>query len=400
MASLPQELVNYVVDQLDDYPSLNSCALVSTSFVAPAQQAIFHSLSIYTELDRRGHPTPPEASDSLTAFPHLAGYIRVLKIDIVHDNLEAEALNSILRAVRNLDRLIISGAGMRWTSIAPTLRMAIQDITTLPSLYGLHLVSIDDLPSQFIYRAASLVSVLSTHYVNLEQSGDANHPPNLISDVRLTHLLLSSFGPQSKALCDLFLVAASSYTARLARLSTFIAPDNYTYVSALLSAISPSLRHLSLGINKFTEPFDLPHLPLVCTLEVKLLDVQRNFYPSVQPALSTLATSFPNIALLTLVFVVSQLPPARRNPSLFLDIFPSFPDSTQLPHLREVHCQLLPRDRAHGVSSVFRYFRAAMDAQLSMHLPEPRILRCSLAEPARHFFRRHLPPYQVDLVNL
>ncbi|KAJ7242417.1 hypothetical protein C8J57DRAFT_1526113 [Mycena rebaudengoi] len=125
MASLPQELINYIVDQLDEYSSLTSCAL---------------SLFIYTELYRHGHP----ASDSLTAFPHLATYIRVLKIDFVPDDLESEALESILRAVRNLECLVIFGVGMRWTSFPPTLRMAIQDIITLPSVYGLHLVSIDD----------------------------------------------------------------------------------------------------------------------------------------------------------------------------------------------------------------------------------------------------------------
>jgi hypothetical protein len=245
MASLPQELVNYVVDQLDDYSSLTSCVLVSTSFVAPAQQAIFKSLCLRRERSTWGHPTLLAASDSLAAFPHLAAYIRVLQIDLVDDDLEVEALESILRAVRNIERLIICGEGVPWTSIASTLNAAIQNIITLPSLHGLHLASIDGLPSQFIYRAASLVSALSTSRVDLEQSGDANYPPSLTSEVRLTHLILSDYGLRAKALCDLFL-AAASYTARLERLCILNERESH---SEFLSAIAPSLRHLSLGIG-------------------------------------------------------------------------------------------------------------------------------------------------------
>jgi hypothetical protein len=110
--------------------------------------------------------------------------------------------------------------------------------------------------------------------------------------------------------------------------------------------------------------------------------------------------AFPNIEVLTLVFVLSQEPPARtKYPSLFLGTFPSFPDRTELPHLREVHSQLLPRDRRHDVHSVFPHFRSAMNAQLSMYFREPRFLRCSIAEPPRHFLCC-FPIHYTDLVNL
>ncbi|KAJ7259246.1 hypothetical protein C8J57DRAFT_1339859 [Mycena rebaudengoi] len=223
MASLPQELVNSIVDQLDDYSSLTSCTLVSTSFVAPAQQAIFKSLCIHTELSLR-HPTPLAASDSLAAFPHLATYIRLLQFDLSHLESEVQALESIFLAVRNLERLIISGSGMQWK----------------------------------IWRA-----------------------------------------------------------------------------------------------------IDIPHLPLVRTVEIKL--VVDTHSPEVPPSLSKIATTFPNIELLTVVFILKphDQPPS---PSLFAGTLLSFPARTQLPHLRQVHCQLLPRDRGQDLSVALadsspRFFR-------------------------------------------
>ncbi|KAJ7259251.1 hypothetical protein C8J57DRAFT_1639882 [Mycena rebaudengoi] len=374
MASLPQELVNSIVDQLDDYLSLTSCALVSTSFVAPAQQAIFKSLCIHTELSHR-HPTPLAASDSLAAFPHLATYIRLLQFDLSHLESEVQALESIFLAVRNLERLIISGAGMLYQSIAPALQTAIQDIITLPSLSGLHLVSINDLPSDFIYRAASSVSVLSTYCVILEQNSE--QPRYALPDLRLTHLILSDSGWQ--------------------RLSIVMDSECRIYYSELLSAIAPSLRHLSLRIGKARSAMDIPQLSLVRTLEIKLVVDAHS--PEDLPSLSKIATTFPNIELLTVVFILTpQHPPDQPpSPSLFAGTLLSFPARTQLPHLRQVHCQLLPRDRGQDLSVVFAYFCTTMDEQLSS-FRGTGILRCSLADASPRFFRR-LHFHQFDLVN-
>jgi hypothetical protein len=256
MASLPQELVNSIMDHLDDYSSLTSCALVSTSFVVPAQQAIFKSLCLHTSELFPRHPTPMEASDSLAAFPHLATYIRLLQFDLSRLGSEVQALESIFLAVRNLERLIIFGAGMRWSSIPSALKMAIQNIITLPSLYGLHLVFIDDLPSNFIYHAASSVSVLSTYRVSLEQNSEQPRYP--FPDLRLTHLILSDSGWRAKIICHLFLPAAHSHIARLERLSILMDSECHISDSELLSAIAPSLRHLSLRIGSTISLFNIP----------------------------------------------------------------------------------------------------------------------------------------------
>ncbi|KAJ7259262.1 hypothetical protein C8J57DRAFT_1515330 [Mycena rebaudengoi] len=359
MASLPQELVNSIVDQLDDYSSLTSCALVSTSFVAPAQQAIFKSLCIHTELSHR-HPTPLAASDSLAAFPHLAAYIRLLEFDLSHLESEIQALESIFLAVRNLERLIISGSGMQWSSVPSALKIGIQNIIAFPSLYGLHLVAIHNLPSDFIYHAASSVSVLSTCRVSMEQNSEQPRYP--FPDLRLTHLILSDSGWRAKNICDLFLPAAPSHTPRLERLSILMDSECRISDSKLLSAIAPSLRHLSLRIYKARSAMDIPQLPLVRTLEVKLIVDPHS--PEVPPSLSKIATTFPNIELLTVVFILKphDQPPS---PSLFAGTLLSFPARTQFPHLRQVHCQLLPRYRRHDLSVVFAYFCTTMDEQLS-----------------------------------
>ncbi|KAJ7257078.1 hypothetical protein C8J57DRAFT_1721337 [Mycena rebaudengoi] len=396
MASLPQELINSVVDHLDDYSSLTSCALVSTSFVAPAQQAIFKSLCIHTELSY-GHPTPLAANDSLAAFPHLATYIRLLKFDLSHLEHEVQALKSIFLAVRNLERLIISGAGMRWNSIAPTLKIAIQDIIALPSFYGLHLVSIEGLPSHFLYHAAALISVLSTYSVSLEESEDSHLSPGLVSDFRLTDLILSDSGWRTEPLYHRFLAIQ---TTHLERLTIIMDAESRAYDSEFLSAFTPSLRHLSLRIGRIREPIDLPHLPLLRSLEIKRFANARFLdSPGFQPTFSEIAIAFRNLELLTLVFIFTpNLPNSPASPSLFAETLPPFPDRAQFPHLRQVHCQLLPRDTGHDFSPAFVHFCAAMDAQLAC-FRGTGILRCSLADTSPRFFRR-LPFYQIDLVHL
>ncbi|KAJ7256937.1 hypothetical protein C8J57DRAFT_1343357 [Mycena rebaudengoi] len=396
MASLPQELVNSIVDQLDDYSSLTSCALVSTSFVVPAQQAIFKSLCIHTELSHR-HPTPLAASDSLAAFPHLATYLRLLQCDLSHLESEVQALESIFLAVRNLERLIISGSGMQWSSVPSALKIGIQNIIALPSLYGLHLITIYNLSSDFIYHAASSVSVLSTYRVSPEQNSEQPRYP--FPDLGLTHLILSDAGWRARNICDLFLPAAPSHTARLERLSVVMDSECRISESELLSAIAPSLRHLSLRIGKSRKAIDLPHLPLVRTLELKLLvDPQ---YPGVPPTLSKIATTFPNIQLLTLVFILNPYRPDQPvSQSLFAGTLLSFPARTQFTHLRQVHCQLLPRDRRHDLSVVFAYFCTTMDKQLSS-FRETGILRCSLADASHRFFRlNHHLPFYPDMFTL
>ncbi|KAJ7257140.1 hypothetical protein C8J57DRAFT_1649383, partial [Mycena rebaudengoi] len=238
MASLPQELVNSVVNQLDDYSSLTSCALVSTSFVAPAQKATFKSLCTHTELSH-GHPTILAASDSLAAFPHLATYIRLLKIDLSHLEHEVQALESILLVVRTLERLIICGRRKRWDSIAPTLKIVIENKYHHAMGY-----------IQSLYLIFHLISFTA----RLEEREPVEPAPGLAFDVRLTHLALSDSGWGTKALCNLLVSSAPSRTARLERLSIVVDQASRRYDSEPLSTIAPSLRHLSLGIGTIPQP--------------------------------------------------------------------------------------------------------------------------------------------------
>ncbi|KAJ7246236.1 hypothetical protein C8J57DRAFT_1523792 [Mycena rebaudengoi] len=132
-------------------------------------------------------------------------------------------------------------------------------------------------------------------------------------------------------------------------------------------------RNPYLKVAGIYKAVDIPHLPLVHTLEIKLLVGARS--PRVPPSLSKIARTFPNIELLTLVFMRNQHRPDQP-----------------------VHCQLLPRDRRHDFSAAFAHFCSAMDEQLAC-FRETGILRCSLADTSPRFFR-HLPFYQLDLVNL
>ncbi|KAJ7261025.1 hypothetical protein C8J57DRAFT_1719811 [Mycena rebaudengoi] len=367
MPSLPQELVDSIVALVDD---------------PPAQRAIFKSLWLHPH--QQGSLKVEAASESLAAFPHLAAYVHHLTMVIPHLEGEIYALESILLTVRNLERLVINGRSMRWSSVAPRLKSALQTIITLPSLHTLHLAAMFGLPSDLICSAASSVSTLAFYRTRLHQSEDPQHPPSLASDVQLTHIMLLDSGERVKDLCNLFLAVPARVT-RLERLSIHIDPQSRTYADQFLTAISPSLRHLSLAIGGVPEPINLSPLPLVRTLDVQvLISGSRRFPTNFPTTFANLAEAFPSIEVLTLLLIFSPKPP--KSPETWWlfegtlsDLGPSFPNRTRFLHLRRVHCKLIPRHAEYDLSAAFRHFCTAMD-ECMPGLRGTGILTCSLGE--------------------
>ncbi|KAJ7255547.1 hypothetical protein C8J57DRAFT_1721642 [Mycena rebaudengoi] len=374
MPSLPQELVDSIVSGVDDYSSLKSCSLVSTSFVAPAQRIIFKSLRLVAG---GKHPKIDVVGDSLAASPHLATYIRHLTVILSNPDSEHEvhAMESILLAVRNIERLKIDGRSMQWESIAPNLRAALQMIIALPSLHALSMVAVFGLPSTIIYSAASSVSTLGFHRVAVNRSDGPQQPPSVALDVQLTHLMLVGTGEAVHDLCDVFL-AAPAQVARLERLSIDLDRRSHPYMDQFFTAIAPSLRHLSLDIHMHShEPISPPHLPLVRALDLQVsINARRSLPQNFLITFSNFAAAFPGIEVLTLAFVFfPRDPESPENPWRFQatlsDLGPSFPNRTRL--------LLVPRTAEPDLSAAFSHFCAAMEE----HMPGLRgigILTCSL----------------------
>ncbi|KAJ7257079.1 hypothetical protein C8J57DRAFT_1074630, partial [Mycena rebaudengoi] len=137
MHPLPQDAI--LARLRDDHASLSACCLVSNSFVAPAQRGIFRSLSLHAH---GSQPTFRDAAAALAQFPHLGSYIRDLTIGLGDSDVEFDhsALESILCAVKNVERLMVSTRStVYWNRFSYGLRSAIQTVVSLPSLRELHL---------------------------------------------------------------------------------------------------------------------------------------------------------------------------------------------------------------------------------------------------------------------
>ncbi|KAJ7261027.1 hypothetical protein C8J57DRAFT_1514250 [Mycena rebaudengoi] len=180
-------------------------------------------------------------------------------------------------------------------------------------------------------------------------------------------------------LCDIF-HSAPAQVARLERLSIHLNRHGRPYINQFLTAIAPSLCHLSLEIGSVTEPIAPPHLPLVRALDLQIsINARRSLPPNFRATFSNFATSFPGIEAFTLVVIF--FPRHPENPWRFKgtrsDLGPSFPNRARLLHLRRVHCRLVPGIAERDLSATFSHFCATMD-ECMPGLRGTGILTCSL----------------------
>jgi hypothetical protein len=71
-ASLPQELVNEIIDGLSDNPSLEACSLVSKSWAYPARDRLFHRIRVRPEEVEGWLSRPPESVRRMA--PHIVKF--------------------------------------------------------------------------------------------------------------------------------------------------------------------------------------------------------------------------------------------------------------------------------------------------------------------------------------
>ncbi|KAJ7270440.1 hypothetical protein C8J57DRAFT_1716521 [Mycena rebaudengoi] len=399
MPTLPPELIDAIVAQLrEEYASLNACSLVSNAFVAPAQRRIFRSLWLHTAASLR-HPTFQVAAASLAQFPHLSSYIRDLTIDLGASDVELEhsALESALRAAKDLERLMISAMSvMNWKELPYGLRSALRAVVLLPSLQELHLAYVIEVPSDFIFLAASSISFLSTRQVVLDEEGETDFDIQDAPTLRLTHLMIRA---HMRSFGSLLLAAPAHIISRLERLTVRMSSGSREYDSRLLTAVAPSLRTLSLIIDSHSAPLDFPHMPLINTFEIETLVIShrdRWLPPEYQTTFAKIAAAFPGIEVLTLAF--RFVPEHPEIPWRWASIFPMmgayFSTRTKLVHLRQIHCKLIPTRGQPDEAAAIRHLRDAMD-QWMPGVP-PHMVTFSLGQ-LKPIFLSRLPALEGDV---
>ncbi|KAJ6572302.1 hypothetical protein B0H19DRAFT_1256195 [Mycena capillaripes] len=151
--TLPQELVDIVVDNLhDDLPSLNSCSLAARTFVASARIHIFRKAEILPPPKPRPSQTPCQKFHKLlTSSPHIAPLVEELSVVLGSERhvswiTTCRTLPLVL-SLLNLKRISLTANGwknagdfnMDWAKMGRQLKSALVNVFSSPRLEAVHL---------------------------------------------------------------------------------------------------------------------------------------------------------------------------------------------------------------------------------------------------------------------
>jgi hypothetical protein len=193
---IPQELIDAIIDefplQLDsisDLPdpetkrTLQSCALVSRSFLQRCQMRLFSRISVWDSY----LPTFPLACQRLAAVlsssPHLAGYIQTLELVYdVDDSVLVEFVPRILSAVTAIETLQLVRHGDADMRHFPPFDSSTIAVFSLPSLRRLELCAWwfrNPLELQALLNLSTSLQELTLHNVSFwEVENDSENSPS------------------------------------------------------------------------------------------------------------------------------------------------------------------------------------------------------------------------------
>lgn len=184
--------------------------------------------------------------------PHLAQYIRDLTIDLPDSADEDTPLAHILQEVPNIERLVISGLGVRWNDLSQAVASTILDVFARPSLKGLHLLNIHHLPEAAILRVFSSMEVLSLHNSTVNAGETVEHATRTVSN--LDHLILSRNPPSTYDFIH------SSCAPKLGNVRKLRLDTTHFTFERTLSLVATTLVDLELRCDRTC--VDMSHPPL------------------------------------------------------------------------------------------------------------------------------------------
>ncbi|CAK5277941.1 unnamed protein product [Mycena citricolor] len=278
LVTLPQELIDLILDLVTDQTTLKTCAIVSRSFRGTSQKKIFASISV-VPLSRSHKPklTLNNLSQILYRSPHLAAHVHSLTLVEGTDSgsppwMSSKYLPIVLSMLANLTHISIEASRcFDWEILPESSIIAIQTTFLLPSLTSIRFHNLEftwgsDLIAllQCAQRAATLV--FSQVYVGAGE--DLTDIVVLDSRSCVTSLRLDPFSPPL-----MHSLAIGVNLSQLKSLHTTVdSPEMEAEVQGLLASL-PSLEtyHIHLTHHMSDTNFiDLSSLSRLHTLEVTL----------------------------------------------------------------------------------------------------------------------------------
>ncbi|KAJ7060965.1 hypothetical protein C8F01DRAFT_178018 [Mycena amicta] len=337
--TLPQELLDAIVDEVDEVNSLRACALASRRFLFSSQPRIFSVAQLLPTYNNTSPVT--RLAQVFDASPHLALHVRELEVDLAYWTSEStSALETILRLVTKLQRLAVYGCGeddheSLWTGLTRQLI----DCLERPNLICVRFTSLNFLPNAVLRAAVALPEVTLDGCDHYHRNSVLDHlqeqlRPNRLRDLTLTTGKEHTARPFLRLLCEL-----GGYPTGLKRL--VIGGHRYYWCHRkLVEMWGQSLESFTMPIPR--SAFEIPHLPLVRDFQFSM-----GYHLEVIPnAVAKISRAFPNLETLTLYFSVDGWGlEYELQRSLAIGPTPSFdaavfPVRQELLHLKSILCKL------------------------------------------------------------
>ncbi|KAJ7070295.1 hypothetical protein B0H15DRAFT_957809 [Mycena belliarum] len=434
MPSLPQELLDSIVGEVEESAALKACATAGPRLCAASQRILLSRLTLRRTASSSYNYTA--IRELLEQSPHIARYITRLRFLVTPlasppSAVDIESLQNVLEKLGHVHRISLEGDRGEWESLPPRIASLLLKTVSRKNLHELHISLIHSIPLAEFSQLVGAAPLMSLRNVSVSLGSPLTQP------LALETLVLDRG-------CDLLcrLLASrelASYTAGL-RIRTLRLRSDYSHASAIIAASSTTLVHIRLECYMDTHPsaLALPRLPRLQSLEilpafdpahVRLLPetLAPLLAPAAAPALSAItATCVPayhtgpvaldahSRALLSRLDGVLMAHPAP--PRLRWGASARLAGPADFPALAEDVLGAMPRASATGRLSDFPRSRGKdRRTELPLHfgtlngvdrvrrlppvatptLPSKAVVRTSV-EPCSHRWHAAMPPWRLS----
>ncbi|KAJ7438379.1 hypothetical protein B0H11DRAFT_590761 [Mycena galericulata] len=149
MDTIPQELIDSILNEVTDMETLKACALVASIFRPASQRILLRSVVLGGDTTPQRYQT---VWDNLQESPRIASYVRTLLLILPDQEVFPEAGSSLLPALMgkltNVSQLLLTGATeySSWDDLPPGMAEMVLDVIRQPALEGFHILSIGQVP--------------------------------------------------------------------------------------------------------------------------------------------------------------------------------------------------------------------------------------------------------------
>ncbi|KAJ7652512.1 hypothetical protein DFH06DRAFT_1134495 [Mycena polygramma] len=276
MATLPQELIDAIVDEVGDNSSLKTCSLVGNAFRQPSQRILLHSLTL-------GEYDKPftVALAFLRESPHIAPYITRLHCTLPTVDTapgEIQALSAILLILRNVRYCQFRGrrtpaltvnVPQPWNNIPLSVSAAVLAVIQRGSLEFLDVIC--------VFSAAQTLSLRSTSVEGTSHEPVLPPPKPVVQNLHL-----------QGSLDAVNVLLSRQFESQRANIRKLWWDPVGEHGERLISAVASTIKHIWIDYPGYSPSLPVPALPVLQSAEITAYLDNCDVTPTIEHILSVL----------------------------------------------------------------------------------------------------------------